>query len=181
MSSSARGLRIIDARISSFKGFNRSIFSRFNSFVIYNSQCILRVRFTQLRSIWNLTKTLTKPKSLLSYCFRILNLIISTYLRALTISMLFINRKINTLSLIKKLRLLLLGLRFSLLKNYLTIKNYSFNAYFNLYSALVSNKQASFMLISSGNTFSNSLRNSKSYKQIVSLSGGLKNIILILI
>ena len=181
MSLSARGLRTINAKISSFKGFNRSIFSCSNSFVVYNSQYILRVQFVRLRSIQNPTKTLAKLKSLLSYCFKILNLIILTYLHAPTISISSTNRRINTPSLIKRLRSLLLGLRLNSLKNCLIIRNYSLGAYFNLYSALLSSKQASSMLISSGNTCLNSSRNSKSYKQMVSLSGRLRNTILILI
>jgi hypothetical protein len=130
--------------------------------------------------IWNPTKTLAKLKSLLSYYFRILNLIMLTYLYAPTVSILSINKRINTPSLIKRLRLLLLSLRLSLLKNCLTIRNYSLNSYFNLYSALLSSKWASFMLISLRNTCLNSLRNLGSYKQIVSLSGKLRNAILIL-
>ena len=131
--------------------------------------------------IWNPTKTLARLKFLLSYYFKILNLIILTYLYALIISMSFINKRINILSLIKRLRLLLLGLRLNLLKNCLIIRNYSFSAYFNLYSALLSSKYASFILISLRNTCLNSLYNLRSYKQIVSLSSKLRNAILMLI
>jgi hypothetical protein len=58
----------------------------------------------------------------------------------LTISIWFTNNKIKTPSLINKLTLLLLGLRLNLLKNCLTIKNYSFNTCFKPYSALLSRR-----------------------------------------
>jgi hypothetical protein len=135
----------------------------------------------QLHTIWNPTKTLTRLKSLLSYCFKILNLIILTCFYIFIISILFTNNRIETPSFIKRLKLLLLSLRPSLLKNCLTIKNYSFNACFKLYSALLSKRKASFMPISSKYTWLNNLHSLRKCKYINSLSYKLRNIILILI
>jgi hypothetical protein len=118
---------------------------------------------------------------LLSYCFKILNLIILTCFYTFIISILLTNKRIKTPSLIKKLKLLLLSLKPSLLKNCLTIKNYSFNACFSLYNAFFSLRYISFISLSLRKTCLISSCSLRSFIRIVSLSRKFKNTILILI